>query len=305
MGSMNHDRFDCMIDVGTKKNWRLIDVLKEATAFLEAKGIENPRLNAERLMGHLLRVERIDLYLRFEQPMNRKERDAYKTLLHRRANHEPLQYILGETEFMSLPFKLTPAVLIPRPETELLVEQIVACIGDQKESRILDIGVGSGNIAVSLAKMLPEARIVGVDTSEEVLALAEENAERNGVRDRIQFILADVRQEAFGRIIKGPFDLVVSNPPYVSLDDFSRLPRGIREYEPREALCDGGDGCSFYPILAQKSIGLLQTGGWLFFEIGDQQSLSVQSILKDIGYTDIRVYSDLNGIERVVCGKLI
>ncbi|MBN2030118.1 peptide chain release factor N(5)-glutamine methyltransferase [bacterium] len=302
---MSGYRYDSMIDVDTKKTWRLIDVLKEATAYLNTKGIENPRLNAERLMSHLLQIERIDLYLRFEQLMNQKERDAYKTILFRRAKHEPLQYVLGETEFMSLHFKLTPAVLIPRPETELLVEQIVACIGDQKGSRVLDIGAGSGNIGVSLAKYLPEVSITAVDTSDEVLTLAEENAEKNGVGDQIQFILANVKQENFVQVVKGPFDIVVSNPPYVSSDDFAQLPGEIREYEPREALCDDRDGLSFYPIIAQKSVALFQSGGRLFFEIGDGQSQPVQSILKEAGYGGIQVFSDLNGIERVVCGHLV
>ncbi len=294
-----------MVEINTEKRWRLIDVLKEATAFLESKRIENPRLNAERLMSHILGIERIDLYLRFEQLLNPKERDAYKKLLLRRAKHEPLQYILGETEFMSLNFKVTQDVLIPRPETELLVEQIVTALGQQKECRILDIGVGSGNIAVSLAKMLSDVRIVGVDTSLEVLALAGENGERHGVGNRMEFILANVRKEDFNKIVKGPFDLIVSNPPYVSSDDFSQLPREIREYEPREALCDGRDGLSFYPIIAQKGTVLLKSGGSLFFEIGRHQSQAVQSILKEVGYTGIRIFPDLNGIERVVQGNFL
>jgi len=289
----------------TTKTWRLIDVLKEATAFLESKGIENPRLNAERLMGHVLGISRIDLYVRFEQLLNKEERNAYKTLLKRRAKHEPLQYILGETEFMSLQFKLTPAVLIPRPETEILVEQVITSLGDQQGCRILDIGVGSGNIAVSLAKYLSRVNVVGIDTSNEVLALAKENAEWNGVGDQIQFVLADVNKEDFNRVIKGPFDLVVSNPPYISLDDFQKLSEEIREYEPREALCDGQDGLSFYQIIARKGIELLRSGGKLFFEIGDRQSQSVQLILKEAGYTSIRVFQDLNSMARVVQGNFI
>lgn len=298
-------RFYHMVHGKTTKMWRLIDVLKQAATFLESKGIENPRLNAERLMSYLLGIGRIDLYLRFEQLLNTKERDAYKMLLLRRAKHEPLQYILGETEFMSLTFKLTPAVLIPRPETEILVERIISSVNDRKGYRILDIGVGSGNIAVSLAKMLSDTSVVAVDTSREVLILARGNAEINNVKDQVEFILADVRKEDFNQIVEGPFDVIVSNPPYVSPDEFSRLSQEIREYEPNKALCDGQDGLSFYPIIARKGTALLKSGGSLFFEIGDGQSQMVQSVLKEAGYGNIRVFPDLSGVERVVCGNFI
>ena len=284
------------------KTWRLMEVLREATAFLEERGIENPRLNAERLLGHALGLSRMDLYLRFEQPLSPREREIFKTLLRRRASHEPLQYILGETEFMSLPFKVVPDVLIPRPETETLVERVVEEMKDRKTIRILDIGVGSGNLAVSLAHYLDGAEIVGVDVDSGVLSVAEENGRRNRVGERIRFAVADVREETFVGRVDPPFDAVVSNPPYVSLEEWKTLPEEIREHEPKEALCDGGDGFSFFRLIASRGKELLKSGGKLFFEVGDGQSGRVKEILTDSGYREITGHPDLNGIERVVRG---
>lgn len=279
-----------------------MDVLKEAAVFLEEKGIENPRLNAEQLLGRTLGLSRMDLYLRFEQPLHPQEREAYKTLLRRRAAHEPLQYILGETEFFSLSFRITPHVLIPRPETETLVERVMDAMKDEERIRILDIGVGSGNIAVSLARNLGQVDVVGADISDEVLTVARENAERNGVGEKIRFLLADVGNNDFCRIVGPPFDAVVSNPPYVSREAWNRLPEEIRGHEPRTALCDDGDGLVFFRVIVPKGRQLLKRGGVLFLEVGDEQSEDVEHILKDAGYGDVAAFPDLNGIQRVVRG---
>lgn len=271
---------------------------------MQKKGVESPRLNAERLMAHVLGLSRVDLYLRFEQPLKQEERNAYKTLLRRRAAHEPLQYILGETEFMSLPFIVTPDVLIPRPETETLVERIIEEMGEKKRIRIIDIGVGSGNIAVSLAKHLPMSEVVAVDTDERVLSLARENALRNDVDGRILFILADVKEDRFVDTVSPLFDVVVSNPPYVSSEEWDALPAEIRDYEPRQALWDGGDGLSYFQIIGEKGRDVLIPGGRIFFEVGDRQSRRVMEILTSLNYRDVTAYRDLNGIERVVMGVL-
>lgn len=282
------------------QKWHLIDVLKEATVFLKTKSIENPRLNAEQLLGHALGLSRVDLYLQFDRPLNQEEREAYKALLRRRANHEPLQYIVGKTEFMSLLFRVTSEVLIPRPETEVLVERIIEETAGK--IRILDIGVGSGNIAVALAKLLTRAEIVGVDSEERALALAIENAKQNNVEERILFLRADVMEEEFCQKITGLFDVIVSNPPYVSLKEWDTLPKEIRGFEPKKALCDGGDGLTFFRIIAQKGKKILRTGGKLFFEAGNRQSKKIQTLLKESEYENIAAFPDLNGIERVVRG---
>ena len=295
--------------VGEKQNkarkWRLIDVLREAASFLETRGIDNSRLNAEQLLGHVLGLKRIDLYLQFEKPISIQEREVYKTLLLRRASHEPLQYILGETEFMSLSFKVTPDVLIPRPETEILVEKIVEEVGAEEEPKILDIGTGSGNIAISLAKYLTTVKIVAVDINDKILSIGRENATVHNVKEKINFVKADIRGEEFCRVVMPPFDLVVSNPPYISEKAWEFLPEEVRKYEPKDALYGGEDGLFFFRIVGEKGKELLKPSGKLFFEVGDGQSEEVKTILEKIGYKNIKIFPDLNGIDRVVRGVLI
>ncbi len=286
------------------KIWQLIDVLKEATAYLKTKNIESARLNAEWLLSHVLSLPRLDLYLRYQQPLSQKERDQYKTLLRRRAFHEPLQYILGESEFMSLPFKVSPEVLIPRPETESLVERIIDAARNMVSPRILDIGVGSGIISISLAKYLQNAELIGVDIDDRILNLAHDNAERNEVKETVSFLNVDIRKPEFDQKVNGPFDIIVSNPPYISREEWENLPEEIREYEPRSALCDDNDGLTFYRIIAKNVNKILKTGGQLFLEIGAGQYESVQTILKSAGFQSIDVFPDLNEIKRVVVGCL-
>jgi release factor glutamine methyltransferase len=275
-------------------------VLKEAGLFLGRSGIENPRLNAERLLASVLKLDRVGLYLQFDKPLSSLERESFKALLKRRAVHEPLQYILGETEFMSFPFSVTRDVLIPRPETEILVERAVESCKSLGPVRILDIGTGSGCIAVSLAKMLPESAVDTADVASSALQLAKSNAERNGAGDRVRFIEADMRAGNFVNFVSPPYDAVVSNPPYVSLAEWPNLPKDVRDFEPRTALCDEGDGLSFYRIIASKARTILSPGGKLFLEIGFGQKDSVLEILQSAGFTGIEAYPDLNGIDRVV-----
>jgi len=292
-------------DQNREKIWRLIDVLKEAASFLGTRGIDNSRLNAEQLLGHVLGLKRIDLYVQFEKPISLQERKTYKTLLLRRASHEPLQYILGETEFMSLPFKVTPDVLIPRPETETLVEKIVEEAGGQEKISILDIGTGSSNIAISLAKYMTGAKIVAVDTNDEILSVARENATVNNVEEKIDFIKTDIREKEFCQVVMPPFDLVVSNPPYISEKAWEVLPEEVRKYEPKDALYGGADGFFFFQMIGEKGKEILKSGGKLFFEVGDGQSEKVETILRNMGYQNVKTFPDLNGIDRVVRGVLI
>jgi release factor glutamine methyltransferase len=278
-------------------------VLKEAGLFLGRGGIENPRLNAERLLASVLKLDRVGLYLQFDKPLSPAERESFKALLKRRATHEPLQYIIGETEFMSLPFAVTRDVLIPRPETEILVEKVLESSKTRGAVRILDIGTGSGCIAVSLAKMLPESSIDAADVAQSALQLAKFNAERNGAADRMRFIEADVRAENFSDFVHPPYDAVVSNPPYVSLAEWPNLPKDVRDFEPRAALCDEKDGLAFYRVIAPKVASLLSPGGKLFVEIGFGQKDPVFDILRSAGFSGVEAYPDLNGIDRVVKGE--
>jgi len=280
-----------------------MDVLKEATGFLEARQIEAPRLNAERLMAHVLGLSRVELYLRFDQPLEPGERQAYKAVLRQRAGGTPLQYILGETEFMSLNFRVNPAVLIPRPETETLVEFVMHQHPVERAVSLIDVGTGSGAIALSLAHYLPQASVTALDISQHALETAKQNAEQLGLSDRLHWQRGDLYSDDFVRSIGKTFDAVVSNPPYVTLAEYAALATEIREHEPRLALCDEGDGLSAYRHLAGHAATLLKPGGLLAVEVGDTQSEAVQAIFQTAGLLAVDIIKDLNGIGRVVSGR--
>jgi release factor glutamine methyltransferase len=286
----------------TNTNWNVLSILRAATQFLESKGIEQSRLNAERLLAHVLSLTRVELYLHYERPLNPEEREQFREQIKRRIRHEPLQYILGETEFMSLPFVVSPDVLIPRSETEILVETILQQVDREEPVHILDIGTGCGNIAVSLAKELPLSKITGIDRSEKALDIARRNASLNGVQERIYFIPLDILKDTLSADLNYPFDWVVSNPPYVSDHEWEELPPEIHDYEPREALCDDQDGLSFFRTITEQSKSCLCRGGKLVFEVGDHQASDVATILQRNGYGQIEFFCDLNSIQRIVQG---
>lgn len=275
-------------------------VLEEATGILFSYGMANPRLNAELLLGHVLGKSRIDLCLDWHNTIGRKEYEMYQKLISRRTQHEPIQYILGETEFMSLRFRVNPFVMIPRPETEILVEKVIDHFKNQNPVRILDVGTGSGVIAISLCKYLPQVTVDALDIREEILKLAKNNAEQNGIADRIHFLLGDIRSDSLSEKLLTKYNAVVSNPPYVSKKEWENLDREVREYEPFSAICDGDDGLTFYRIFAQKARVLLAPHGVMFFEIGFGQKDEVISIFQKEGFSEIAWYADLAGIPRVV-----
>jgi len=285
-------------------SWRLIDVLSAATEYLAKNNIDSARLNAERLLAHVLGITRVDLYLRYAQPLTETERDALKDLLRRRASCEPLQYILGETEFMSLPFRVTPDVLIPRPETEILVERAIDWIrSSRKEGEdltCLDIGTGSGAIAVSLAYLCPALQVWAVDKEASALDVTRQNAETNSVIERIRIIQLDAEQPDFSQKLERRFGIVVSNPPYVSRIELESLQTEIREHEPRAALDGGEDGLRFYRALAMFLPTILNPSGRCFLEIGATQAETVSRILLAHHTWTIEVIQDLAGMDRVL-----
>jgi release factor glutamine methyltransferase len=285
----------------------VIQALEFSTKYLAGRGIESPRLNAERLICHTLDLSRVEMYLNFERPLSGKEQTEFRKLLKRRGTHEPLQHILQIVEFMSLPFHVTPAVLIPRPETEILAERCMVAWKGRRMSRaprILDMGTGSGCIAVSLAANIPGAECTAIDVSDEALAVAEKNAAANGVKERIRFIQADVLQRHTLECIGSTFDIVVSNPPYVSIRDFENLPEEIRLFEPEIALTDGGDGLTYYRAIANLAPHFLEGGGHLMVEIGAGQEEAVKRLFQDSGFTQVAAFADLNDIQRVISAEL-
>ncbi len=225
--------------------------------------------------------------------------DSYRALLERRFRGEPLQYITGETEFYGLPFVVTPDVLIPRPETEHLVEKVIALASPLHAPRIVDVGTGSGAIAVSFARQLREAEITAIDVSGAALKVAENNAKRAQVRDRIRFLQGDLLGPVAGEV----FDFVVSNPPYVATTHRNSLAVEVRDHEPALALFAGEDGLAIYRRLIPAAFTALVPGGFLILEIGQGQSDAVGALLKDAGFQQIEFVPDLQGIPRVACGR--
>ena len=276
---------------------KLLEILELSSQHLADRGIENPRLNAERLLAHLLKLNRVSLYMNFDRPMDPAELEELRELLRRRTRHEPLQYILGETEFYSLPFKTDSRALIPRPETEILVEKALdICrehFSDRQPVQLLDVGTGSGTIAVTIASQLDSAQVTALDISEQVLSLAAENAVLNGVDSRITFL----QQSIENYMPKKKFPVIVSNPPYVTTAEYAELAPEIKSFEPPVALEAGRDGMDVYRILAKRLPDLLEDGGFFVAEIGASQGALIKALFQTA--TSVSILPDLAGHDRV------
>lgn len=283
----------------TQSPLTILEILEKTTQFFKQKEIENPRLNAERLLSSLLAIDRVQLYLQYDRLMSKSETEQYREFVRRRAGNEPLQYIIGETEFMGLEFKVTPAVLIPRPETEILVEKILELRESKKikNPKIWDIGTGSGCIAIALAHFWPDSEIIASDISEESLRQAELNASANNVSDQITFLKHDILKDPTNLIL--PVDIIVSNPPYISLEEFENLGIEIRMFEPRIALTDNSAGFTFY----EKIFSLIENGTsckFILVELSGTQTEKIINIAEKFKYTNMRVLKDLNDRSRIL-----
>ncbi len=279
----------------------VLESLKLSTDFLEKKGIESARLNAELLLTEILGCKRLDLYLKFDQPLKDGEIDQYREWISRRGKFEPLQYIIGKVEFYGLPFKVTRDVLIPRPETEILVEEVINYCKGKIGMKILDIGTGSGNMPIALAKHLTNAEIVTVDISLNAIEVAKENAQLNGVESKLAFIHSDV---TLLEMEPEQYDIIISNPPYVSSEEYPTLQKEIADYEPSIALTDEKDGLDYYRVISKKSKSFLKRGGAIFLEIGKGQKEDVENILSSQGFAKIKFIKDYQQIDRVAFGEM-
>lgn len=288
------------------KQWKLIDLLNWTAEYLGEKGFENGRLETEQLLAHSLNLRRIDLYVNFDRPLTTTELAHFKSLLKRRLVHEPLQYIMGETEFYSLPFKVGPGVLIPRAETEILVDNIIRiCLEnfeDTSSINILDVGTGSGNIAVACAKNIPNAFITSVDISASALDIASNNAEINSVTDKIDFVNLNALKDWPKQYLE-KFDVIVSNPPYVSNVEYNSLAKEIKEYEPQNALIAGQLGLDFYRDFSLQLKDLSKKNTITLFEIGETLASQVIEYYKNIGLKNAMTVKDLSGKDRVIIMK--
>jgi release factor glutamine methyltransferase len=285
-----------------QKQWKLIDLLNWTADYLTQKGFENGRLETERLLAHSLDLDRIDLYVNFDRPLVPEELSHFKSLLKRRLEHEPLQYILGETEFYSLPFNVASGVLIPRPETEILVDQVRSvCSNEFQECEtvnLLDVGTGSGNIAIACARHIPNAKTTAVDVSEQALEIAQQNAELNEVAEKVAFF----QQDALGdwkTEYHQKFDVIVSNPPYISTAEYEKLDDEIKNFEPQKALLAGEKGLCFYHKFLPQLHNLLKPGGFVFFEIGETQAQQLSEFYSNNGFS-AEIIKDLAEKDRIL-----
>jgi release factor glutamine methyltransferase len=283
--------------MSNQETWTVLKILARTREYLAGKGVENARLESEWLLSAALGLDRVGLYVNFDRPLNDTELAAFRGMVVRRARREPLQHILGTQEFMGLEFEVTAAALIPRHDTETLVQEVVKR-GIGAES-ILDIGVGSGCIAVALAKMLPGAAIYGVERSAAAMALAERNAARHDVS--INLLTGSLFEPFEGQ----RFDMIVSNPPYIPTGDIDSLQPEVRDHEPREALDGGKDGLDYYRSLIPVAPDHLNRGGWLLFEVGIGQAQQVLDLYTASGrFSELFTAKDPAGVERVVGGRI-
>jgi release factor glutamine methyltransferase len=274
----------------------VLEVLQATTAFFRKHDIENPRLNAEHLLAHVLGRKRIELYLDFERKLTETELGPLRELVKRRSEGEPLQHLLGSVEFCGLTFLCDRRAMVPRPETEELVESLKSEIQDPK-SEIVDVGTGSGVIALSLAAEFPEARILAVDVSDDALALAQENAIRLDLSSRVEFLKSRLLET-----IERAFDLIVANLPYISTQDRHTLSREVL-HDPEIALFAGARGDELVRELIDQAPTRLRPGGILALEIGLGQSEALFSVLTEKNYRDICSKNDYNGVTRFLFAR--
>jgi len=274
------------------------DILNESTKALEAVDIPSARLDAEVLLSFCLGCDRLGFYKNPEMIISEPELSVFRNLIARRLQWEPVAYITGHKEFWSFVLEVNNSVLIPRPDTEIIVEETldVYCNFNSLPVLILDIGTGSGAIALALAREIAGAKVVATDISAAALTLAKKNATALGLQEKIDFRLGNLFEPACGL-----FDIIVSNPPYIAAGEYAELPPGVRLYEPREALLAGVSGLEFYGKIISQAASYLQKNGWLLLEIGAKQEAGVRGIMEDSGFYDsIEMRRDYAGLPRVI-----
>lgn len=276
-------------------------LLRDTAVALTAAGIDNVRFEARLLLSHATGLTIEQLIARGPDPAPATAATALRELTARRVRREPMAYILGEREFWGLPFKVSPAVLIPRPDSETLIETVLDLLPDRgRELRILDLGLGSGCLLLTLLREYPQATGVGIDASETALAVARANAEALGVAARVRLSTGDWRQAGWMNLLDGPFDLLVSNPPYIESHAVEGLMPEVARHEPRLALDGGADGLAAYRIIAAAAPALVVPGGWAVVEVGEGQAAATASLFAAAGLAPRPARADLGGIERVV-----
>jgi release factor glutamine methyltransferase len=287
--------------VSTEQTWTLGRLLEWTTNYLRQKGSESPRLDSEVLLAHALGCKRIDLYARHGEEAPEAARQRFRELVRQRVEGCPVAYLVGRKEFFSLEFSVNRSVLIPRPDTECVVDECLRLAKPRSEPAIVDVGTGSGCIAVAVAKHHKTAQVTAVDVSAEALAVAASNAGKHGVAERVRFVQGDL----FGSIPPGErFDFILSNPPYIPHDDLAKLAAGVRDYEPHLALDGGVDGFAVFERLIAEAPARLKAGGWMLIEIGSpQEGPARERIVRHQGYELEKTVHDGSGHPRVLMAR--
>jgi release factor glutamine methyltransferase len=281
--------------------WTIQKLLNWVTEYLATKGIESPRFSAELLLSEVLSLKRIELYTQFDKQVPRQQLDKLHELVKRAVLHEPVAYLTGKTEFYSLELEITSDCLIPRPETELLVQRAIEFLRTRSGIQyICDLCTGSGCIAVAIAKNFPEARVTATDISAAALEVAARNVEKHRLTEHVRLLCGDLFEPVIQQLDVGQFDLIVCNPPYVSTAEYEKLDKNVKDYEPEFALLAGDDGLDVYRRIINKVDEFLKPGAALMLEIGFAQGSAVRELLEHTGvFSDIKIEKDYHNNDRV------
>jgi len=288
--------------------WTIKKMLDWTKSYFQSKNLHSPRLDAELLLGHLLKLTRLQLYLNFDQPLTPQDLTAYKALIKRRSEREPVAYILGQKEFYSREFQVSPAVLVPRADSEVLIEETLIHLqtAEAKEWQGFEIGLGSGCLSITLLCERPTLHMTAIDLSSAALAIAANNAKTHGVESRLQMLELDflnTNLHAQNAALQNQYDFIIANPPYISEAEFLTLDADVNVYEPKIALTAPQDGLAFYEPIAQFAKTHLYEHGFVIVEIGNEQAAAVEQIFKAAGFNDVCCKKDYAGLDRVVFAK--
>ncbi len=285
--------------------WTIQKLLNSTTEQLAQSGIDAPRLSAELLLSYVLGLKRIELYTQFDKVVSKEQLGRLRELVERASRDEPIAYIVGKTEFYSLELEVAPECMIPRPETELLVERAVEFLRIRSGKQLVcDLCTGSGCVAVAIAKNYAGAEITATDISDAALRVAARNVEKHGLNDRVKLLCGDLFEPIVPELDAGGFDLIVCNPPYVSSEEFERLGKNVRDYEPKSALFGGDDGLDICRRVIEKADGFLKADAALMLEVGYSQGPAVRQLLAEKGcFGQIAIEKDFQGNDRILIGK--
>ena len=289
----------------TMQNWTIQKLLNWVTEYLTSKGIDLPRLSAELLLSHVLGLKRIELYTQFDRPVTQQQLDKLHNLVERAGQKEPIPYLVGKTEFYSLELNVTADCMIPRPETELLVERAIEFLRTRTGKQfVCDLCTGSGCIAVAIARNYPDCQIIATDISDAALSVAAKNIEKHRLKERIRLLCGDLFDPIVPQLDVEKFDLIVCNPPYVSAAEFEKLGKNVKDYEPKLSLFAGDDGLDIYRRIIERVGTFLKSDAAIMLEIGYNQGQAVKQLLEQAScFGEITIEKDFNNNDRIAIAK--